>query len=57
MQAKVQRYLKLIASMDIPDARKNFNQPNVRWFLRNDAIKNRAHKNIDAALSLARELA
>lgn len=57
MQAKTQRYERLIKTMNLPEVRKSFNQPNVRWFLRHGAIQNRTHKHFDAAYALARELA
>ena len=57
MQSKVQRYEHLIKTMQLPADRKVFSQPNVRWFLRNGAIQNTTHRNFDAVMKLARELA
>lgn len=57
MHAKAQKYERLIKTMNLPAVRKSYNQPNVRWFLRNGAIQNRTHRNFDAAFALARELA
>jgi hypothetical protein len=57
MQSKVQRYEHLIKTMQLPADKKMFSQPNVRWFLRNGAIQNTTHRNFDAVMKLARELA
>lgn len=57
MQEKVIRYEYLIKTMNLPADRKVFSQPNVRWFLRNGAIQNTTHRNFDAVMKLARELA
>ena len=57
MREKTQRYERLIKTMNLPAARKSYSQPNVRWFLRNGAIQNRTHRNIETAIQLARELA
>lgn len=57
MQTKVQRFERLIKTMDLPAVRKSYSQCNVRWFLRAGAIQNRTHRNFNAALALALELA
>ena len=57
VNAKVRRYENLTKTMNIPNNRKSFSQPNVLWFLRAGAMQNRNHKNVRAAYALARELA
>lgn len=46
----------LTKSMNIPDERREVNQINLKWFLRNGAILNRNHINCDKAIRLAQKL-
>jgi hypothetical protein len=50
------KFSSLIKDMEIPIMRREVNQTNLRWFLRNGAIYNRNHKNFEQAVRLAQQL-
>jgi len=45
-----------VFDMDIPDNRKECTEANLRWFMRNGAIRNMDHFLIQDALALVREV-
>jgi len=46
----------LIKGMDLPGERKTVKPENLRWFLRNAKVRNKAHPNIDRAMVKAKQL-
>lgn len=50
------RFITLIETMDIPELRREINEVNIRWFLRNALIRNMTHPNIKEAISIAKKL-
>jgi len=45
--------LGILRTMDIPEARRNINDPNnLRWLLRNIRINNNEHQDIERAIGL-----
>ena len=46
----------LIRTMDLPEMRRIVTDANLRWFLRNARIRNGNHENLNAALTIARNL-
>ena len=56
MDKRIKRFERLIGSMNLPENRKQYNRPNVLWFVRNGALQNRQHQNFNEAVQLAREL-
>ena len=56
MDNRIKRFERLISSMDLPQNRKQYNRPNVLWFVRNGALQNRQHRSFNEAVQLAREL-
>jgi hypothetical protein len=57
MNAKINRYERLIKNMNLPNERKRYSQSNALWFIRNGALLNRNHQNFQEAFDLARQLA
>lgn len=55
MERKINDFAKLIEGMDIPEIRKEPTSVNLKWFLRNAAIRNQEHPNIDKAINFAKE--
>ena len=56
MDKRIKRFERLISSMNLPENRKQYNRPNVLWFVRNGALQNRQHQHFSEAVQLAREL-
>jgi len=53
MQDKILQ--EILADMDLPEMRRDFSKPgNVKWLLRNMAVKNRGHEGYMAATAILR---
>jgi hypothetical protein len=48
------RWLNLVRDMDIPELRRDPTEANLRWFLRNAAIRNTSHDNFYSCMNLVR---
>lgn len=54
---KIEKLSLLTREMDLPDIRRDFSKAeNIRWFLRNAAIRNMNKPFINTAIDLAKEL-
>ncbi len=50
--------IEILADMDLPSLRRDFSKPeNVRWLLRNMAIRNRGHKDFSTAFTILKKIA
>lgn len=52
-----QKFERAVATMDVPEMRKEGNAFNARWFLRNGPVRNSEHPNILTAILHAKRLA
>ena len=48
---------EILATMDIPESRKELTTPNVRWLLRNLRVRNAQHTNIKETITALKEIA
>lgn len=49
------KYLRLTRDMEIPDNRREPNEANLKWFLRNGLLKNAQHMHVYQALEIAKQ--
>lgn len=47
---------KILASMDIPEARRELTRANIRWLQRNAGVRNGNHPDLKLLLNLLRKL-
>ena len=57
MKMRISELIKVIDTMEVPEARKKLTMANTRWLLRNLRIHNGGHSHIDETMATLKVLA